>query len=222
MNTPETTKFNKSAFIRARPTMKPTEIIAEAEKLGQGISPGAIWTLRSSDKRKAEGKSTPKAKKKVAKVEAAEETPKAKKKVAKKVTPKATKKKVAKKATPKVAKKEASGKKFNKSEFIRKYAKLGAGEIIEKAAARGQVITSGMIYTLRSADKRAAAGGKTSNKVAKKSKVRSFRQLKVKTVSMGTDSPFNGGSVTGRPSIAFDPSDPAALKFIASALAANA
>ena len=193
MNTPETTKFNKSAFIRARPTMKPTEIIAEAEKLGQVISPGAIWTLRSSDKRKAEGKSTPKAKKKVAK-----------------------------KATPKVAKKEASGKKFNKSEFIRKYAKLGAGEIIEKAAARGQVITSGMIYTLRSADKRAAAGGKTSNKVAKKSKVRSFRQLKVKTVSMGTDSPFNGGSVTGRPSIAFDPSDPAALKFIASALAANA
>ena len=214
MNTPETTKFNKSAFIRARPTMKPTEIIAEAEKLGQVISPGAIWTLRSSDKRKAEGKSTPKAKKKVAKVEAAEETPKAKKKVAKKVTPKATKKKV--------AKKEAGGKKFNKSEFIRKYAKLGAGEIIEKAAARGQVITSGMIYTLRSADKRAAAGGKTSKRVAKKSKVRSSRQLKVKTVPMDTDSPFKGGSVTGRTSIAFDPSDPIARKFIAQALRTSA
>ena len=212
MSTEETTKFNKSAFIRARPNLKPAEIIAEAEKLGQTISPGTIWTLRSADKRKAEGKV-------VKKTKAASG---ASKKVAKKVAKKA---KVA-------VKKAASAKPFNKSAFIRKYPKLGAGEVIEKAAAFGQTITAGMIYTLRSADKRAAEGGGTSKKVSKvgkktakkasKKAARSERQLKVVTTPVGTDSPFKGGSVTGRPTIAFDPSDPAARKFIASALAANA
>jgi hypothetical protein len=216
MSTEETTKFNKSAFIRARPNLKPAEIIAEAEKLGQTISPGTIWTLRSADKRKAEGKVVKKAK----------AASGASKKVAKKAN-----KKVAKKAKVAV-KKAASAKPFNKSAFIRKYPKLGAGEVIEKAAAFGQTITAGMIYTLRSADKRAAEGGGASKKVSKvgkktakkasKKAARSERQLKVVTTPVGTDSPFKGGSVTGRPSIAFDPSDPAARKFIASALAANA
>lgn len=220
MSTEETTKFNKSAFIRARPNLKPAEIIAEAEKLGQTISPGTIWTLRSADKRKAEGKVVKKAK----------AASGASKKTAKKASKKTAK--VAVKKAKVAVKKAASTKPFNKSAFIRKYPKLGAGEVIEKAAVLGQTITAGMIYTLRSADKRAAEGGgtskktskvakKTSKKVAKKA-AQGERQLKVVTTPMSNDSPFKGGSVTGRPSIAFDPSDPAARKFIASALAANA
>lgn len=201
MTSQETVKFNKSSFIRERPNMKVQEIVDEAEKMGQTISPGTIWTLRSSDKRKAMTK----------KVKAAREgtptTPKAKKSTKKVVE---GTKKVAKKAV-----KTSEGKKFNKSAFIRRYPKLSAGDIVFKASELGQEITTGMIYTLRSADKRkeepeGRVAKKTTKKAAKKTITRSRKTGKtMKTLK-------------GRPSISFDPSDPVARALIAAGLAATA
>lgn len=173
------TKFNKSAFIRSRPNMGVQEIITEAEKIGQVISPGTIWTLRSSDKRKG-------VKKKVVTKE-------------KVVTPTSTKKKVAKTST-KVA--------FNKSAFIRKNKKLTAKEVTQKAKELGQVISQGMVYNLRSADRK---GGlvPVPKKTAKKAPA-----LKTKVTAV-----LPAASLSGHPSISFDPSDPVARKFIAAGLA---
>ena len=166
------TKFNKSAFIRSRPHMEVQEIITEAEKIGQVISPGTIWTLRSSDKRKG-GKKKSEAKKKVAKT------------------------------STKVA--------FNKSAFIRKNKKLTAKEVTQKAKELGQVISQGMVYTLRSADRK---GGlvPVPKKTAKKAPA-----LKTKVTAV-----LPAASLSGHPSISFDPSDPVARKFIAAGLAGTA
>jgi hypothetical protein len=161
-------RFNKSEFIRRFPNLKPAEVVEEAAKLGEEISPGTIWTLRSADKRKAEGK--------VGK--AAKKTAKAAKKV--------------------------EGNPLNKSAFIRKYPKLSAAQIVEKAAALGAVITPNTIYTLRSADKKAE--GKSAKKPA---------------IDGGSKSVQTPVPITGRASIAFDPSDPEARRFIARALAAR-
>jgi uncharacterized protein YfkK (UPF0435 family) len=183
MKTEETKKFNKSKFIRERPNMTPADISAAAEALGQTISPGTVWTLRSSDKRKAAGKATTKGKKAQAKV--------AKTRV----------KKV------KVPKENADGS-FNKSAFIRKNSKLSASEISAAAKELGQEISTTMVHSIRSSDKK-KSGDEASKKVSKKS----VRQLKSNSANPG---------VPGRSSVSFDPSDPVARKFIAKALRAYA
>jgi len=174
MTTQETTKFNKSKFIRERPDMKVPEIVAEAAKQGQTISPGTVWTLRSSDKRKAS---------------------KASKKVAKK--------------GPKASKGDG-GKKFNKSSFIRKYSKLSAPEIIAKAKDLGQDITKGMVYTLRSSDRKKEEPVRVARTPKGTKKVASRPAKAEKTTALPTS----------HHSISFDPSDPVARKFITAGLAA--
>jgi len=157
-------KFNKSAFIRARPNMKPQDIVSEAEGLGQQITLNLIWNTRSKLRKAAE-----------------ESAIKAVKKASKKVvSKKASKKVVSKKASKKVAAKKVAAKakpsadsSFNKSAFIRSRPGKTAGEISAEAEALGQDISPGMVWSIRSADKKKnggapAARAKVSKKASKK------------------------------------------------------
>ncbi len=50
---PAGAKVNKSAFIRERADKKPAEIVAEAKKLGLGISLTFVYAIRGAAKKKA-------------------------------------------------------------------------------------------------------------------------------------------------------------------------
>jgi hypothetical protein len=52
------TSLNKSAFIRANPTLSTGELIEKAKKQGLELSTAYVYTLRSSDKAKG-GKTAP-------------------------------------------------------------------------------------------------------------------------------------------------------------------
>lgn len=204
-------KFNKSQFIRERPNMKPQDIVDEAEKLGQEISLNLIWNTRSKVKKA---------------LEAAEI--KAVKKAAKKATKKVS---VAKaKAT---VKKKAADPSFNKSQFIRERPNMSASEISAAAEKQGQEISPGMVWSIRSADKKKASGvpahkavakahskkvaKKASKKVAKKVAKKASKLTVHKPQSVATFAPRkdaavsigrNGHSVTV---VVFDPRDPKAV-----------
>lgn len=209
-------KFNRTEFIRARPNMKPMDIVEEAAKLGQTIRVNLIWNTRSKD-RTAAGE-------------------------VKKVSKKASKKNAAPVVQPVGAEVEAS---FNKSEFIRKRPNKSAADISTEAEALGQEIPPQMVWSIRSADKKKAVESAPAKRVAKKAsakpvvvkatkarrvakKVAKKAAKKVSPVSMRpTKVPMvvsgqtaiaqtrNGNKVT---LVVFDPRDPKAVKAATAAM----
>ena len=175
--------FNKSEFIRKHPHQTAAQVVAAAAALSQVISEGMIYSVRSSDKSKANKKAAGKAKPAVAKVAAAPG---------------------AKKVAKKVAKKHLSpDPNFNKSEFIRKHPYQKAGEVVAAAAALGQVITDGLVYSVRNTDKK--NGGVTKSKKAAPAIMRPKSPMKVIRAAKST----NGHKVAF---LVFDPHDPQSVK----------
>ena len=176
--------FNKSEFIRKHPNQTAAQVVAAAAALSQVISEGMVYSVRSSDKSKANKKAAGKAKPAVAKVAAAP---------------------VAKKASKKAAKKHLSpDPNFNKSEFIRKHPHQKAGEVVAAAAALGQVITDGLVYSVRNADKKKNGGAPKSKKAAP-AMTRPKSPMKVIRAAKAT----NGHKVAF---LVFDPHDPQSVK----------
>ena len=159
-------KTAKTEFIRARPGLTPQEISAEAETFGLDISPQKVWTTRSKLRAEAGSKQ-----------------------------PKVSKKKVSKKAAQvadPVQTKESNdpNSSFNKSEFIRKHPNQKAGEIVAAAAALGQTIAKGLVYSIRNTEKKKVAGAVPAKKVAKKAAKRVSTPVQAKK-PIAVDSDFN-------------------------------